>query len=617
MVKLVNRAKVATATTGTGTITLGAAVVGFQSFATAGVSDGDVVRYVIEDGSSWELGTGTFAATGGTLTRTPSESSASGSPINLSGTATVFVSATAADVQSNVAITGGTINGTTIGATTASTGAFTTLSASTSLTTPLVTNAGTIALSATGANIVTASTNGVERLRITSAGNVGIGTDSPNVKAEVSGTDAAVSLRVNTENSGVSANNFSQIQLSDVGAVRSYWRSVRDGSGATQFAYNDHLAFLSDSNGTPTERLRINSAGNVGIGTSSPSVRLSVNGSTDLGAEASNTDSASFTRISGYGLQQVSTGDRFGSYGKLILNANSGWTGGARRFLITNGLDATKFAIIRSVDTNTDPAINGNGGAVSSGTVDFAIDSVGNVGIGTSSPNERLRIDSSDAATARMALYFNGSANSFYGSYSGIVGSGNATDIMLSAENVLAFAAGGTTERVRIDGGNFFVGATALNSNANYFAYSPGNALSDFGHEVGVASGVPYARFLLNASVIGSITQSGTTAVAYNTSSDYRLKEDVQPMVGASDRLMALKPVNFAWKVDGSRVDGFLAHEAQEVVPEAVTGEKDAVDKDGNPEYQGIDQSKIVPLLTAALQEALKRIEALEAQINS
>jgi hypothetical protein len=80
--------------------------------------------------------------------------------------------------------------------------------------------------------------------------------------------------------------------------------------------------------------------------------------------------------------------------------------------------------------------------------------------------------------------------------------------------------------------------------------------------------------------------------------------------------VLALKPVNFAWKADGSRVDGFIAHEAQDVVPEAVTGEKDAVDADGNPEYQGIDQSKLVPLLTAALQEALKRIEALEAQLN-
>jgi hypothetical protein len=86
-------------------------------------------------------------------------------------------------------------------------------------------------------------------------------------------------------------------------------------------------------------------------------------------------------------------------------------------------------------------------------------------------------------------------------------------------------------------------------------------------------------------------------------------------MVGASDRLMALKPVNFAWKVNGSRVDGFLAHETQEIVPEAVTGEKDAVDKDGKPQYQGIDQSKLVPLLTAALQEALQKIEALEARV--
>jgi hypothetical protein len=113
---------------------------------------------------------------------------------------------------------------------------------------------------------------------------------------------------------------------------------------------------------------------------------------------------------------------------------------------------------------------------------------------------------------------------------------------------------------------------------------------------------------------VGSISVTAS-ATAFNTSSDYRLKEDVQPMVGATDRLMALKPVNFAWKVDGSRVDGFLAHEAQEVVPEAVTGQKDAVDKDGKPEYQGIDQSKLVPLLTAALQEALGRIETLEARV--
>ena len=127
-----------------------------------------------------------------------------------------------------------------------------------------------------------------------------------------------------------------------------------------------------------------------------------------------------------------------------------------------------------------------------------------------------------------------------------------------------------------------------------------------------------YSAFFLNSSSsgVGNIFCTGTTT-AYNTSSDYRLKEDWQPMIGATERVKALKPVNFAWKVDGSRVDGFLAHEAQEVVPECVTGTKDAVDAEGKPNYQGIDQSKLVPLLTAALQEALTKIDSLTARIEA
>lgn len=157
------------------------------------------------------------------------------------------------------------------------------------------------------------------------------------------------------------------------------------------------------------------------------------------------------------------------------------------------------------------------------------------------------------------------------------------------------------------------------------------------------ASGTIYlVEFATGASYLakGSITSNGTST-SYNTTSDYRLKEDWQPMTGASERVKALKPVNFAWKVDGSRVDGFLAHEAQAVVPEAVTGEKDAMrdeeyevtpavlDDDGNvvtpavmgtrsvPDYQGIDQSKLVPLLTAALQEALAEINDLKARVSA
>ena len=105
-----------------------------------------------------------------------------------------------------------------------------------------------------------------------------------------------------------------------------------------------------------------------------------------------------------------------------------------------------------------------------------------------------------------------------------------------------------------------------------------------------------------------------TTTTTYATSSDYRLKENVAPMSGSIDRLKQLKPSTWSWVQDGSHGEGFIAHEAQAVVPEAVSGTKDEVNDKGNPVYQGIDQSKLVPLLTAALQEAIQRIEALEAK---
>ena len=113
--------------------------------------------------------------------------------------------------------------------------------------------------------------------------------------------------------------------------------------------------------------------------------------------------------------------------------------------------------------------------------------------------------------------------------------------------------------------------------------------------------------------LVGNITTSGSST-AYNTSSDYRLKENVVDMENATDRVKQLKPKRFNFIADDSvTVDGFIAHEVSSVVPEAISGEKDAVDDDGNAVHQGIDQSKLVPLLVKTIQELEARITALES----
>jgi len=119
---------------------------------------------------------------------------------------------------------------------------------------------------------------------------------------------------------------------------------------------------------------------------------------------------------------------------------------------------------------------------------------------------------------------------------------------------------------------------------------------------------------------IGYIARNGTNdSVTYSTTSDYRLKDGIVDKTDGIEKLKQLKPRKFYWKsnTDKTLVDGFLAHEVSGVVPEAIGGEKDAVDSEGNPIYQGIDQSKLVPLLTSALQEAITKIETLEARVET
>jgi hypothetical protein len=139
------------------------------------------------------------------------------------------------------------------------------------------------------------------------------------------------------------------------------------------------------------------------------------------------------------------------------------------------------------------------------------------------------------------------------------------------------------------------------------------------GHSFGIdsTSGTQIQFWTDNGSnrvATGAITSSGSTT-SYTSASDYRLKENVQPITMAMDVISSLNPVTYTWKSDGSPGHGFIAHELQEVVPDAVVGEKDAVDSDGNIKSQGIDKSYLVSYLTAAIQELSTKNAALEARL--
>lgn len=131
-------------------------------------------------------------------------------------------------------------------------------------------------------------------------------------------------------------------------------------------------------------------------------------------------------------------------------------------------------------------------------------------------------------------------------------------------------------------------------------------------------SGTYYGAMFKNVSdsFVGNISVSAS-ATAYNTSSDYRLKDNVAPMAGALARVALLKPVTYSWKIDGSAGEGFIAHELQEVCPLAVTGEKDAVFEDGSVKSQSIDTSFLVATLTAAIQEQQALIENLTTRLSA
>jgi hypothetical protein len=188
-----------------------------------------------------------------------------------------------------------------------------------------------------------------------------------------------------------------------------------------------------------------------------------------------------------------------------------------------------------------------------------------------------------------------------------------------SSNGQLAFyttASGTSTERMRLDSsGNLGLGVTGtIGGNTWKF----GSVFTSLG--LGLActnSSGNMANFYTSTSTYaGAITSNGSVT-SYTSASDYRLKENITPMTGALAKVAQLKPCTYKWKSDGSSGQGFIAHELQSVVSDAVVGDKDAVNADGKPMYQGVDTSFLVATLTAAIQEQQVLITTLTDRITA
>lgn len=491
---------------------------------------------------------------------------------------------------------------------------------------------------ASAINLQTTTTRGsgwATRMFIAGSGNVGIGTIIPEEKVHIVGN--------------LLLNAFSpDIKLKDTRSTTNTTHAITSEGSAGEFI--QITAGLDNPQGNEYivlkpagARVTISSAGSIGIGGISPGTTLNngkgiafgdddtgirQNGDGVLEFYANNQEILDLTAAKITALKNVDA---------PTFNATS-LTDGGFQGIATDTAAAPSFTW--TTDTNTGIFRNGEGivGISANGTTSASFSNSGATVFGDLSVRGgqiffgALGTTSGDyldyAAQQGITYYENGNATwRLTGNGNNFINGGN-----------LGVGTASPAQKLDVTGSirasqNLQVGGTCLIGKSGAAATEDGfelrsNYIAIFTNRAGVAGQFrrvsadatlrPLVQFYGGAdaaTTVGAINVS-LTATQFTTSSDYRLKEDFKPIETPVERLMSMKPTNFAWKDGGSRTDGFIAHELSEVVPDAVSGTKDAVDGEGNPIYQGVDASKLVPILTAALQEAFKRIEKLEQQLS-
>jgi hypothetical protein len=441
-------------------------------------------------------------------------------------------------------------------------------------------NANLFLYGGTGNVIVNAGA--IEVARFTTSGNVGIGTVNTNRSGL--GIDHTV-LTVGTD-AGMGMLELQGTRTSDADLGRIAWLNAGTRRSEIVVSRIDEntstkMSFRTSNAGSLSTKMTIAKDGNVGIGTTSPNAKLHVGTRGTAGALT------------------VAAGD-----GLLFDVYNDGPPYTRHGSIISQAADASEAVL----DFWTKAASGTN-------SRKMTINGAGNVGIGGSPNNftnqKSLTINGISGGNSRLDFQINGTNEAE------IVA--NDAELIMAHNDILKFYTA-NTERMRItSGGNILAGKIVTGQVlTDGFEYSTDNYLSicnsvSANYSLYVANkGASGTRnmvaFYGTSSVVGSITYNGTV-IAYNTTSDYRLKEDLKDFNGL-DKVSKISVYDFKWKSEESRSYGVMAHELQEVLPDAVSGEKDA------EENQMVDYSKIVPLLVKSIQELTAKVEMLEKNCN-